>query len=188
MLRERVGAKICAQMARSPSRSGLGAGPAGVALLAILCSVAILYGGALAAIASAASPSLKIKVVPATVHPGEQYKITITGTYDKLAIHTIPYLLAVIQYSGGACKPTVGGEFALPRANWLSDFYPLHPRRGGILEPNPSFSRIDQWHVRRVRPSLGSRHVCAYLYSQHVPVTSTAKPLVKTSTTFRAVK
>jgi hypothetical protein len=188
MLRERDGAKICAQMARSPNHSGLRVGSTAVALLAILCSVAILYGGPLAALASAASPTLKVKVAPATVHPGEQYKITITGTYDKRAIHTIPYLLAVIQYTGGPCKPTVGAEFALPPADWLSDFYPLHPRRGGILEPSPSFSRIDQWHVRRVRPSLGGRHVCAYLYSKHVPVTSTAKPLVKTSTTFRAVK
>lgn len=167
-------------MRRSRSRSILWGGPVTVVLLAILASRAL----------AASAPTLKVVVKPQTVHPGQKYTITITGSYDKSAVHTVPYLLAFVQYTSGACMPTVGEEYALPRADWLSDFYPATPKKGGLLERSPSFIRIDHWQVlpARENPFLGTRHVCAYLYSKRVALTSTAKPLVKATTTFRAVK
>jgi hypothetical protein len=154
------------------------------AALAPLVAAAVAACGSAAAARAATRPTLSVKVVPQTVHPGQKYTITITGSFDKTQIRTTPYLLAFIDYTGSACRPTVGAEFALPPADLSSDFFPMHPRRGGILEPGP-FKRTDHW---KAGAFLGSRRVCAYLYRQRVPVTSKAAPLVTASATFKDVK
>ena len=145
--------------------------------LALLAGGAIFAGAGLAATA----PKLTVKVTPMTVHPRENYRIMITGSYDKRAIHTVPYLVALVVYIPGACKPTIGAEHALPPADWVSDFTPAN----GLSEPSPGFVRTDVWTAKRF---FGTRHVCVYLYSQRVPLTSTARPLISASTTFRDVK
>jgi hypothetical protein len=145
-----------------------------------------LLGSGLAATAGAATaPTLRVKVVPRTVHPGQTYAITITGSYDKATIRTVPYLLAFIDYTGGACQRTVGAEFTLPAADLSSDFFSLHPKKGGLLERGSPFTRVDHWSARS---TFGSRRVCAYLYRHKVPVTSTSAPLVMASAMFKNVK
>ncbi len=145
--------------------------------LAILAGGAIFAGVGLAATA----PKLTVKVTPSSVHPGENYRIIITGSYDKQAIHTVPYLVALVVYIPGTCKATIGAERALPPADWVSDFTPAK----GLSEPSPGFVRTDVWTAKRF---FGTRHVCAYLYPKHVPLTSTTTPLVSASTTFKDVK
>lgn len=155
------------------------------AALAQLVTAAIVVCGSVTAARAATAPTLSVKVVPRTVHPGQTYTITITGSYDKTKIRTTPYLLAFIDYTGSACRPTVGAEFALPPADLSSDFFSLHPRKGGILERGSPFKRTDNW---KAGAFLGSRRVCAYLYRRRVPVTSTAAPLVRASAAFKDAK
>jgi hypothetical protein len=152
-------------MARSPSRSGLGAGSASVALLAILCC------GVLAASASAAS--LKVSV-PSTVHPKQKYEIKITGAYKRSELSGTAYLVAYLQYSGHACKPTAKAERALPTSVWSLDF------KG--KEPRSPFTRIDNWQAGSIK---GRRHVCAYMYPKVVSLASSVAPLVTASASFR---
>jgi hypothetical protein len=178
MLRERESAKIRGDMAHAGRRSHLfsrSARATGLgALVGAVCAIAPV--GALAATPKA--PALGVTVTPSKVRPGDKYRITITGSYDKRSVHTVPYLMAVIQYSAGACKSTVKAETALPNADWSWDFSP----REGLLVPSTSFSRYDTWTART---RLGTRHVCVYLYAHRVSLKSDAAPLVTATTTFR---
>ncbi len=159
-------------MARSRGLGVLGAGLATATLLAALASGAIAATGAPA--------SLKISV-PATVRPGQHYTIKITGSYDKTAVPTVPYLLAFIQYTRAACKPTAKAEHALPTASWSWDFY---PPTIGLLEPSPAFTRTDTWIAHSF---TGTRHVCAYLYPKKVSLKNSATPIATTSARYRDV-
>jgi hypothetical protein len=174
MLRERESAKICLDM--------LGSGRVNAVLAGATCALLLagLASGAIAASPKPAAPTLTVKVAPTIVRPGQSYKITITGSYDKKALHNQAYLIAFIQYSAGACKPTVKDELALPPANRDWDFDPMK----GIVVP-PAFIRWDVWKAKR---RLGTRQVCAYLYPQRISLTSTATPLVTASATFKDVK
>jgi hypothetical protein len=134
----------------------------------VLCSAALA--------ATAKPPSLKV-TVPATVHPGQQYKITITGTYDKSSLHTTPYLVAFLQYTSSVCKSTARAEYSLPATSWSWDFYPAQS------EPSSPFTRIDHWTAHK---RLGTRRVCAYLYPKKISAkTTTVKPLVTATASFR---
>jgi hypothetical protein len=174
MLRERESAKICLDM--------LGSGHVKVVLGIASCALLLagIASGAIAASPKPVAPTLTVKVAPTVVRPGQSYKITITGTYDKKAVHAQAYLIAFIQYSARACKPTAKQEAALPSSGRDWDFYPLK----GIFVP-PAFLRYDIWKAKQ---RLGTRDVCAYLYSQRVSLTSDTTPLVMASALFKNVK
>jgi hypothetical protein len=129
--------------------------------------------------AGAGHASLGITVAPVSLHPGRRYEVTITGSYDRRFIHTTPYLLAFIQYSGGACRPTATGEYSLPSAQWSWDFFPP------ALEPASRFTRSARWTAQT---RLGTRRVCAYLYAQKISAQSNVRPLATASATYRNVK
>jgi hypothetical protein len=127
---------------------------------------ATLGMGALATEASAATLALTIS--PATVHPGQRYTVSITGSYHRRA-HQTPHLVAFIQYSGRDCQSTAPAEDALPGSEWAWDVYPL-------AEPKSPFKNVTYWKASK---RLGSRRVCAYLYPGRVGPGTTARPLAE---------
>jgi hypothetical protein len=139
--------------------------------------------GALAASGPSAArvdeASLSISVVPVSVHPGGRYEVTIAGRYNRRVIRTTPYLLAFIQYSGGACRRTASAEYRLPSARWSWDFYPP------AAEPASRFTRVAHWTAQT---RLGTRRVCAYLYAEKISPQTGLLPLATASATFRNVR
>jgi len=147
--------------------SVIGAGLAGALLIVLLLSVAI---------AAAATPtSLKI-TVPAKVHPGQHYQIKIAGLYAKSSTPGTAYLVAFLQYTASACKPTAGAENALPSKDWSLDF--------AGAEPHSPFTRIDRWTVGTL---TGTRKVCAYLYPKVVSPSTKLHPTAIATATYRNV-
>jgi hypothetical protein len=143
----------------------------------LLAKIAVMLGAGLGSglgAADAAAASLSIKVAPANLHPGVRYTVTITGSYAKRA--RPPYLLAFIQYGGQSCKSTATAEYALPTTRWSWDFYPQR------AETRSPFKSVAYW---KAGSRLGSRWVCAYLYANQVTPTTTARPLVWASASFR---
>jgi hypothetical protein len=142
----------------------------------------IVGGGSVATAATTTAPTLKVAVKPNPVHPGQTYTITTTGSYDQKAITTIPWVITYVQYSGAACQPTTGSEHALSASLWSVGF------RG--RERRSPFTINDPWRVQPAKdnPYLGTRRACVYLYRQWVPLTSTAKPLVRASAAYGATK
>jgi hypothetical protein len=125
-------------------------------------------------LAATTPPSLKIKV-PAKVRPKQGYKIVITVTYDKTSLHTTPYLLSYLQFTGAACKSTAGAEFALGN-EVFTDYI------GSV--PGSPFVRTDNW---RAGTLTGGRRVCAYLYPKRVSRRTRSKPLLRASRYFQNV-
>jgi hypothetical protein len=145
----------------------------------LLVKIAVILGAGLGAgfgTADAMAASLSVKVSPSSLHPGVRYKVTITGTYDLRTLAHAPYLLAFIQYGGTGCKSTATREYALPTTRWSWDFY---PQRAETTSP---FKNIAYW---KAGSRVGSRWVCAYLYKQQVTTSTTARPLVTASVSFR---
>lgn len=143
------------------------------AKIAVIAAVGL---GAGFGTADAMAASLSVKVSPSNLHPGVRYTVTITGSYDRRTGARAPYLLAFIQYGGSACKPTATGEYRLPSSRWSWDFY---PQRAETVTP---FKSVAYW---KAGSTLGTRWVCAYLYRQQVTPSTTAKPLVTASVSFR---
>lgn len=133
-------------------------------------------GGIVPTAASAATvpPSLKIKV-PATVRPNQRYKIVLTVTYDKTSLHTTPYVVSYLQFTGAACKSTAGAEFALGN-DVFGDYI-------GNVSGSP-FVRTDNWKAGTL---TGGRRVCAYLYPKRVSQKTKSKPLLTASRYFQNV-
>ena len=144
---------------------------------------ALALCGAMAASGASAAgtghASLGVTVAPVSVHPGGRYEVTITGSYDRRFIRTTPYLLAFIQYSGGACQPTATREYNLPSARWSWDFYPP------ALERASRFTQAARWTAHTL---LGTRRVCAYLYAQQIFPQSSVRPVATATAMFRNVK
>jgi hypothetical protein len=146
--------------------------------LSVLAKIGVALGLAVAlgtGASGAGGSSLSVKVVPSTVHPGTHYAVTITGIYDKHAVAHAPYLLAFIQYTGKRCRRTATAEYRLPGSEWDWD-YRQH------AEHTSPFTVVTHWTAG---PSLGIRHVCAYLYADRVSPSSHAKPLLRVSASFR---
>jgi hypothetical protein len=173
MLRERGSANICARMLGLGRFRALAGATFGTVALA--SGALALASAALGATATA--PTLSVKVAPSTVHPGQQYKITINGSYDRKALKSQAYLIAFIQYTGAPCKATAKAEASLPKTKRGFDF----GSKAGIFVP-ASFSRYDNWTASH---TLGKRQVCAYLYSLRVSLRSNATPLVTASAAYR---
>jgi hypothetical protein len=143
-------------------------------------SVIFLAAFALAASSAEARAAwLRVSVSPVKVHPGGPYTVSISGRYDRRAMHRTPYLLAFIQYRPGRCKRTATAEYALPGADWSWDFYPPS------TEPRSPFVRVVHWTAES---RLGTRHVCAYLYAHKISPISAAKPMAWASATFTDAK
>ena len=141
----------------------------------MLARIAVTLGaalglGTLATEASAAS--LALTVSPATVHPGQRYTVSITGSYNKQA-HPTPYLVAFIQYSGRSCRSTATGEYALPPSQWTWDVFPQ-------AESKSPFKNVTYW---KASGRLGFRRVCAFLYPGPVGPRTRAKPLAEAGAT-----
>ncbi len=165
----------------SPVFCRAAAGRFGIHGASLLAKIAVIIGVGLGfgmPAADAMAASLSVTVSPAAVHPGVRYAVTVTGRYDKQARRTAPYLLAFIQYSARACRPTGTAEYSLPSSEWSWDVY---PQRAETLSP---FKTVTYW---KAGPSLGSRRVCAYLYADQVTPSSTAKPLASASAGFRNI-
>jgi hypothetical protein len=131
--------------------------------------------GTLATEASAAS--LALTVSPATVHVGNRYTVSITGSYSRRT-HPRPYLVAFIQYSGQSCRSTAPAEYALPSAAWTFAVYPLAERKS-------PFKSVTYW---KASARLGYRRVCAYLYPGPVGPRTTVKPLAEAGATGAAFR
>lgn len=141
------------------------------ARIAILLSVLFLAAPA------AAAASLRVRVGPAKVHPGQTYKITVTGRFTKHR-RTRPYLLVFIQYGGAACKRSGTAEYALPARYWSWDVFPRSERRS-------PFKHISYW---KATGRLGARRVCAYLYPKRISSVSKLRPLARASARFRDLR
>lgn len=126
--------------------------------------------------ADAVAASLSVRVSPASLHPGTRYSVTISGSYDRHTLTRAPYLLAFIQYGGIRCQATAPAEYAMPISRWSWDFY---PQRAEAMSP---FKSVTYW---KAGSRLGNRWVCAYLYAKQVSPSTTARPLVRASASFR---
>ena len=136
--------------------------------------------------------SLTVSVTPSTVHPRTRYTITVSGTfgvqsrhavkasgaYDVPLRHTV-FLLAFIQYGGQACKSTATAEYRLPSSEWDWVFF---PQRGETRSP---FRVVTGWTAGS---RLGSRRVCAYMYTEPVRPTTTARPIARASASYSNTK
>jgi hypothetical protein len=154
--------------------------PAGSAIhfAVLLAKIAVTLGvglGAVSGAADAAAASLSVKVSPASLHPGLRYAVTITGSYTRPSGARPPYLLAFIQYGGSACESSATGEYALPTSRWTWVFYPQR------AEPNARFKDVSDW---KAGSRLGTRWVCAYLYTRPVTPATRARPLLRASASF----
>jgi hypothetical protein len=146
----------------------MGAGLAGALLIGVVAPVGI---------ASAASPAASLKItVPAKVRPGQHYEIKIAGLYAKSATQGTAYLVAFLQYTATACKPTAGAENDLPSKDWSLDF--------AGKEPQSPFTRIDRWTTGTL---TGTRKVCAYLYPKAVSPSTKLHPIAIAAATYRNV-
>jgi hypothetical protein len=149
--------------------------------MAALIGAGVISGGVIGP-AAAATPAaqLNVAVRPVAVHPRQAYTITITGRYGLVASGA-PYLLAFIQYSPVACKPTAPAEYRLPGREWDWVFGQVHQQ----TEVRSPFKAVAHWSAG-VR--LGRRQVCAYLYATAISPQSTDNPIATASASFRNVK
>lgn len=152
---------------------------AGSVLARIAVTLGVALGaGTLATEASAAS--LTLTVSPATVHVGNRYTVSITGSYDRRT-HPKPYLAAFIQYSGRSCQTTAPAEYALPQSEWTWAVFP-------VAETRSPFKSVTYW---KASSRLGSRRVCVFLYPGPVGPRTKAKPLAEvggTGAVFRVTR
>lgn len=134
---------------------------------------------------TASAAVLKVTVTPRTVHRNQTYTITISGRYsERLAhassnLHTTPYLLAFIQYTGAACQRTATAEYALPIADWSWLFYPQR------AQPRLQFKRV---FYEQAQTRFGARRVCAYLYPTSISPQTKARPIARAGVPFREAK
>ncbi len=148
------------------------------ALLGCLTALTVPVASA----APAAAASLKVKV-PARVHRGGVYTITLTGSYLRAELSGRAYLVSLIQFNPSPCKLTAQLENAQVRA---IEFYlapPGSPQRVGAFEPSSPFSRGDRLAASRT----GRRRVCAYLYPRFVGANSTVAPIARATGVYRVV-
>jgi hypothetical protein len=127
--------------------------------------------------AASTAATLTVTVKPTEVKPGQTYSITITGRYDKRRLHTTPYLLAFLQYSPAACKPTATAEYALPGAEWGWVTVP-HQR----AEQHSPFKLTTYWAAKG---RIGRRRACAYLYATKITPQTRKRPIAVASAGFR---
>lgn len=154
----------------------MSAGWFGINGVFLLAKIAVTVGiglGFAAPAADAMVPSLNVAVTPAKLHPGTRYVVTITGRYNPRP--KAPYLLAFIQYSAAACRPTATAEYRLPTSQWSWAIYPQ------IAEPRSPFKALSYW---KAGWKLGSRRVCSYLYAAPVTPSTRAEPLARAGIAF----
>jgi hypothetical protein len=144
--------------------------------------IASLSSAALAADAGAAM--LKISV-PSRVRNGRHYTIALSGSFRTREVSGRAYLISVIQYGPRACKPSAQLENL--SAGTMFQWY-FKPRLGsnqvGIYERRSPFSRRDTFTAR----SLGSRHVCAYLYPRLIGPSSATAPIARADRAFKVLR
>lgn len=141
----------------------------------MLARIALFLAILLGAVPTATAASLRVSVSPGKIHPGQTYKITVSGRYHRGRRHTRPYLLVFIQYSRSACQRSGTAEYALPGAYWSWDVFPKPERHS-------PFKHTRYW---KATGRLGVRRVCAYLYPKRISSASKLAPLVRASQGFR---
>jgi hypothetical protein len=131
----------------------------------------------LAVLARAATLSI---AVPASVAPGSNYRVTITGGFAPTDVSASgAYLVSLIQYSGERCASTatIEAQEGLPISFYLA---PPGTRLAGITETLSPFSRSDT--LTATTP--GARRVCAYLYPQQIGSGDTFAPTATADAAF----
>ena len=144
--------------------------------LAGAVTVAALSTGAVASAASAAS--LKV-TVPSQVKNGTPYGIQVQGSYKPKELTGRAYVITLIQFNGRPCRATAQAEnlWAI-HSHATVDFYlrtKAHPQRVGIFTARSPFSFQDGFRAR----SLGTRHVCAYLYPKFIHAGDVTAPIAR---------
>jgi hypothetical protein len=131
---------------------------------------------------AAAAPAATLKVrVPAHLHRGDQFMITITGTFKHSELSGRAYLIAAIQGSSASCKATAQLENRIADPpQWY--FEPPHnTTNAGIFESHSPFTRTDTFMAGKP----GSRRVCAYLYPKFIKASDTVAPIASASATYK---
>jgi hypothetical protein len=144
-----------------------------LAVAGVAAAAGIASGAAVAA--TSKPPTLKIGV-PATVKPGQKFKIYLYVTYDKKTTHTKPYIVSFVQFSKGACRATAQREHALPNRDWKTDYV-------GPVTNSP----FKEWYTWTSGTLRGTRHVCAYLYAKSVRPTAHVHPILTASAKYKNV-
>ncbi len=112
--------------------------------------------------AAAQAATLKVTVSPAQIHKGDDYKISVNGSYGASEVTAKAYLISVIQYSSAPCRATAQLENS--RAPQFYFAPKRHPQRVGIFVGQSPFSRTDSFKAA----SPSTRRVCAYLYPKQI--------------------
>jgi hypothetical protein len=154
--------------------------------LATAATVAVLGSGALASAASAAS--LKV-TVPAKVKKGSDYSIGVTGTYKASELKGRAYLISAIQFANHPCKASAQAE---NRSSYFVQWYLVpkseaklkHPKHVGIFVGKSPFSNLEGF----VGGTLGTRHVCSWLYPKFIHASDTTRPIAHADKAYRVTK
>jgi hypothetical protein len=139
-------------------------------IVASAVAAACLAGTAVAAQAA----TLHVSVKPKTSHSGKSYRVTVSGTVKRRQLAHHPYVLAVIQYAPQPCAGTAKGELKRTGANFF-----LHATITGT-----PFRSTTSFGATR----LGTRRICAYLYSHPVGPTDNAKPIARASAKYFVIQ
>jgi hypothetical protein len=153
---------------------------------AALCLSATVPG----VVAAAASAAGVRVTVPAHVKKGARYTITIHGSYKKKEVTGRAYVISLIQFASIPCRGSAQDEnqWAI-RTGSNIEFYLApgsDPARGGVgvFETKSPFDRTDTLRAS----SLGTRHVCTYLYPRFTHASDATQPIARADKRYTVTK
>jgi hypothetical protein len=139
------------------------------------CAILVVCFGAFAGAAHGAT--LKVSMSPSTIRVGDDYTITVSGSYSQSELTGRAYLISLIQYSSEPCKATAQEENSGPFTRQYYLRKNKHSQRVGVFESDSPFSRADSFTA----VTTSTRRVCAYLYPQYIGAGSTTAPIAHAS-------
>ena len=142
--------------------------------------VAVCFGTVAAA---AQAATLKVTVNPAQIHKGDDYKITVSGSYGASEVTGKAYLISMIQYSSAPCKATAQQENSHAPVQFYFRTNP-HSQRVGIFVGQSPFARTDSFTAA----SPSTRRVCAYLYPKLIGANDATVPIATASAKYKVTK
>jgi hypothetical protein len=162
-----------------PGRSSrpIGRGAFAVALSAL----------SLAAGAGAASAATLHVAVNASVKKGQNYVISVGGTFSKGEVQGgKAFLVSVIQFGSKPCLSTIQKEGVQRQVQWyLAPGDDPTTGKLGVFEAKSPFTKNNGFTAK----TAGARHVCAYLYPKRVSKPSDATaPIAKADTRYKVTK
>jgi hypothetical protein len=133
--------------------------------------------------ATALGATLSVRVTPATIHKGDDYRIEITGQFKRSELTGKAYLIPMIQYASSPCRSTA----QLENDNEPVQFYlrrKASSQHVGIFETNSPFTRIDAFSAA----TKSTRRVCVYLYPKYVGASTSTAPIAMASAEYSVLK